>query len=85
MKKYNINTPITFKKGLYQLNDIEIFNYQLSRIVNWNRGDLEDLKVIGPKIKNFKDWKKYLLELAKKAESEERIENAIGYYRMADF
>jgi len=85
MEKYNTAQPIVFKKGLYDLNDNDNLNYELNRLVNWDGGDLEELSSVSKSIKTFADWKRVLLELGEKAEKEERWENAIGYYRMAEF
>lgn len=84
-KKYDINRPITFKIGAYQLNDEANFNFQLNRIINWDGGCLADLEKVSTEIKNSADWKKVLLELGDKALEAERIENAIAYYRMSEF
>ena len=85
MERYDIRTPIHFRRGMYHLSEEEHFNYQLCRTVNWNGGDLAELKTIGGKIKDFNDWKRELTALGKQAESEGRISNAIAYLRMADF
>ncbi|MCR5294266.1 MAG: alpha/beta hydrolase [Lachnospiraceae bacterium] len=85
MNRYDIRTPITFKKGMYRLSGEEHFNYQLCRTVNWSGGDLDEIRAIGCNIRDFNDWKEELLKLGEKAESEDRMENAIAYYRMADF
>ena len=85
MERYDIHTPTCFKKGMYHLSEEEHFNYQLCRTVNWSGGDLEEVRAAAGKIKDFADWKRELLALGKKAEDEGRIQNAIAYYRMADF
>jgi len=76
---------ITFKKGVYDLNPHSNFNFQLNRLVMWDGGDLEEVKKVGPTIKTSEDWKRELIALGKKAESEGRTENAIAYYRMSEF
>ena len=85
MNRYNIHTPVSFKRGMYHLSDEEHFNYQLCRTVNWSGGDLEEIRSIAGRVRNFSDWKRELIALGKKAEEEDRIQNAIAYYRMADF
>lgn len=85
MERYDINTPIPFRRGMYHLSDEEHFNYQLCRTVNWSGGDLREIQSVADKIKDFNDWKVQLRSLGKKAEEEGRINNAIAYYRMADF
>lgn len=74
-----------FKKGVYKLNEQSNFDFQLNRLVMWDGGDLEEVRAIGGKIKTSEDWKRELIALGDKAASENRIENAIGYYRMSEF
>jgi hypothetical protein len=85
MLKYDINKPYTLKKGVYKLNDEPNFNYQLNRIINWDGGRLEDILPISNGIKNSSDWKRELIKLGDIALKEERIDNAIAYYRMSEF
>lgn len=74
-----------FKKGVYKLNSQSNFDFQLNRVVMWDGGDLEEIKTVGPNIKNSEDWKRELIALGDKAVSENRTENAIAYYRMSEF
>lgn len=74
-----------FKKGVYKLNEQSNFDFQLNRLVMWDGGDLEEVKAVGGKIKTSDDWKRELIALGDNAYSENRIENAIGYYRMSEF
>ncbi|WMJ81719.1 alpha/beta fold hydrolase [Clostridium sp. MB40-C1] len=76
---------ITFQKGLYNLNKEDNFNFQLNRIVMWNEGDLEDIKKIASKIKDSTTWKEELIKIGNQAVSQERIKEAIAYYRMSEF
>lgn len=85
MKKYDITQPIVLKKGVYKLNNEANFNYQLNRVINWDGGRLEDVQKISEKIKVSADWKRELIALGDEAMREERIENAIAYYRMSEF
>ncbi|MCC8051520.1 MAG: alpha/beta fold hydrolase [Clostridiales bacterium] len=85
MKKYDISQPIALKKGVYKLNGEANFNYQLNRVINWDGGRLEDIQKIGGKIKSSADWKRELIALGDEAMEEERIDNAIAYYRMSEF
>lgn len=77
--------PITFPRGIYVLNDEVHIDYQLNRIVNWDGGDLDELRSSGPGIKTFADWKRVLTELGDRAYAEGRTRNAFGYYLMRDF
>jgi pimeloyl-ACP methyl ester carboxylesterase len=85
MKKYDVNQPIIFKRGIFQLNEESNFNYQLNRVINWDGGRLEDVQKVAGKIHNSKDWKRELIALGDEAIDEERVDNAIAYYRMSEF
>lgn len=85
MKKYPIHQPIRFKSGVYRLNDEKNFDFQLNRLINWDGGELEEVKKIAPRIQTSADWKRELIALGERAMQEERIENAIAYYRMSEF
>lgn len=85
MEKYDINKEIKFKTGVYKLNDNANFDFQLNRTINWNGGRYEDIAKISYKIHNSDDWKREMIALGDKAFAENRIENAIGYYRMSEF
>ncbi len=82
---YDISKPVTFPRGMYALNDEPHIDYQLNRIVNWDGGDLEEIRAIGPGIKSFADWKRELTKLGDRAHKEGRTKNAVGYYLMRDF
>ena len=63
MEKYDVKQPIILKKGVYQLNDEANFNYQLNRVINWDGGELSDVKKVAGKIHNSADWKRELIGL----------------------
>ena len=84
-EKFDPSTPVTFPRGMYELNDEPHINYQLNRIVNWDGGDLEELFEVGPGIHTFSDWKRVLTQLGDRAMGEGRTKNALGYYLMRDF
>ena len=85
MEKYDVNQPIVLKRGVYQLNDEANFNYQLNRVINWDGGELSDVKKVAGKIRNSADWKRELIGLGDVAIKEGRTGNAIAYYRMSEF
>ena len=85
MEHYNIHQPIRFTSGMYTLNDEPNFNYQLCRVIHWNGGTLEDVQRVGKSIHSSADWKRTLISLGSRAEEENRIAPAIGYYRMSEF
>lgn len=74
-----------FKKGLYSLNADENYNFQLNRLINWDGGDLEEIRSVAAGIQTNDQWKHRLIELGDKALAENRTENAIAYYRMSEF
>lgn len=74
-----------FKKGVYKLNSQNNFDFQLNRLIMWDGGDLDEVKIICDKINSSESWKRELITLGDKAVKENRIENAIGYYRMSEF
>ena len=76
---------IKFKKGTYSLNTEPNFNYQLNRTIMWSDGNVEDIKKISHKINSTETWVLELTKLGDKAMKVGAIENAIGYYRMAEF
>lgn len=85
MEKYDINTKIEFKTGVYKLNDNANFDFQLNRVINWDGGRYEDIAEISHSIHDSADWKRELIALGDTAMSENRLENAIAYYRMSEF
>ena len=82
---YNPAAPVTFPRGMYHLNDEPHIDYQLNRTVNWDGGDLKEVRAAGPGIKDFADWKRVLGELGDRAWAQGRTKNAFGYYLMRDF
>ena len=80
-----MKNQIKFKKGTFNLHPNPNFNFQLNRTYAWSNGDLEELKTVAAKITNSETWVKELLKIAEKAQQEKRIEQAIAYYRMAEF
>jgi len=85
MTKYDVSKPITFQKGVYRLNQDSNFNYQLNRVINWDGGRLEDVQKVSERIHTSEDWKKELIALGDEAMAEDRVGNAIAYYRMSEF
>ena len=75
----------TFPVGYHNFHRDQLFNFQLNRWYSLGYVRFADMEEAGKKIKNFKDWKDVLLELAEKAVSEEKLMNAAFYYRAAEF
>lgn len=80
-----MNMDIPFKVGTYQLNRDPNFNYQLNRLIMWNGGDLDEVQKISHKITDCTSWVREISALGEKALSENRISQACGYLRMAEF
>lgn len=78
-------SKINFKKGTFHFHENSNFNYQLNRTYSWGNGDLNELKEAAARITNAETWVKEFLQIAEKALQEERMEQAIAYYRMAEF
>lgn len=85
MDKYAVNQPIEMKKGVYQLNEERNFDFQLNRVINWNGGRIEDIRPVAASIRTSADWKREMIALGDTAMRENRIQNAIAYYRMSEF
>ena len=81
----NNKNKFTFPVGYHEFHKDQLFNFQLNRWHSLGYARFEDMKEVGPKIGNFKDWKREMLTLAEKAVSEERFMNAAFYYRAAEF
>ena len=74
-----------FKTGEYHLNIEPNFNFQLNRTIMWGGGDIKDIEPVSQKITNSETWKKGLISLGDMAIKENRIKEAIAYYRMSEF
>ena len=85
MDKYDVSQPVRLKKGVYKLNAERNFDYQLNRVINWDGGRIEDVQPIANRIRTSEDWKRELIALGDTAMQENRIQNAIAYYRMSEF
>lgn len=85
MDRYDINTPITFKKGYYRFCKQANFNFQLNRVIMWDGGRKEDIDEIGAGITSSEAWVAGMKRLADKAHEEGRTENEIAYRRMTEF
>lgn len=76
---------VEFRKGVYHFNEESNFDFQLNRTVMWDGGDPEELMEVSAGIRTSDDWKRTLIGLGERAESEGRIPNAVAYYRMSEF
>ena len=76
---------MNFPVGSRQLHPEPNFNYQLNRTALWGGGDWDELADAAGCIAVAADWERELLALGDKALAEQRIENAIAYFRIAEF
>lgn len=74
-----------FKKGTYNFNDDENFNFQLNRVIMWGNGDPNEIKEVSKGIHDSTTWVKALTKLADKAKNEQRTDAEITYRRMSEF
>jgi len=71
--------------GWYQFHQDANMNFQLHRPLTTGYGRLEDIKKVASRIHDFADWKHMFGELAKEAENEGRLVNAMAYWRAVEF
>jgi len=81
----NKKNSITFPVGYHDFHKKQIYNFQFNRWHSLGFARFEDMKEAGERINNFIEWKQVMVELAQKAESENRLKNAAIYYRGAEF
>ncbi len=75
----------TFPVGYIPFHKQAVYNFQFNRWYSLGYADYEDFIKVSEKIKSFSDWKREIILLAQKAESQGRIINAAYYYRAAEF
>lgn len=54
MEKYDITKPFVLPVGMYKLNDNPSISFQLNRLVNFDLGDLDEIRKVGSLIKDVK-------------------------------
>jgi pimeloyl-ACP methyl ester carboxylesterase len=74
-----------FNSDEFQLHPNPNFNYQLNRTYNVSNGNLDEIKELAGKLTSIKVWEKEMGALAERAFQENRIKDAIAYYRMTEF
>lgn len=80
-KKTKLSLPV----GYHDFHKKQVFDFQFNRWHSLGFARFEDMKEAGEKINNLTDWKKVMVALAQKAETENRLINAAIYYRGAEF
>lgn len=81
----NMKSKVDFSLGEFQLHQNPNFNYQLNRTYNVSNGNLDEIKEFAGKLTGIKVWEKEMSDLAEKALKEDRIIDAIAYFRMTEF
>jgi pimeloyl-ACP methyl ester carboxylesterase len=71
--------------GYFDFHKKQLYNFQFNRWHSVGFARFEDMAEAGKRINSFGDWKKVWIDLAKRAEAEERLKNAAIYYRGAEF
>jgi pimeloyl-ACP methyl ester carboxylesterase len=74
---------ISFPSVYKEYHPVKELNFQFNRFAIGLRD--EDILRIAPRIKDYTDWKRETLSIAKQAEDEQRFMNAASYYRLAEF
>ena len=74
-----------FPVGYQQFHKKQLFNFQLNRPYSWGYADFDDLKSVGSRIHDFRDWKYEMKRLAENALAKRRLLNSAFYYRAAEF
>jgi pimeloyl-ACP methyl ester carboxylesterase len=81
----NKNTLQDLPIGYHDFHKKEMYNFQLNRWHSLGFARFEDMKEAGERIGDFSDWKRVMVDLAQRAESEGRLKNAAVYFRGAEF
>lgn len=74
-----------FKEGTFGLHPDANFNFQLNRLVMWSGADLEEVREAAGRITSLGSWISTFLDLGEKALRDGRAEQAIAYFRGAEF
>lgn len=76
---------VSFKRGTFRLHPNANFNYQLNRLVMWSDADLEEVREAARGITDLRSWVSTFLALGEKALQQGRREQAVAYFRGAEF
>lgn len=74
-----------FKIGTHLFHKEPNMNYQFNRIYAISGGDIREIRSVAAKVQTIEDWIEEFLNLARKALAENRLEQAAGYFRAANF
>ncbi len=80
-------TRTNFPIGFHQLHQDISMNFQMNRWFSWvgEKGMLDEMRSVAPRIANYCDWKREFLSLAENAWAQGHVLRAGFYYRSADF
>ncbi|MCI0480053.1 MAG: alpha/beta hydrolase, partial [Candidatus Dadabacteria bacterium] len=71
--------------GYHSFHEETNMNFQLHRPLATGYARIEDIRQVAPRIKDFVDWKREFVDLARTSEREGRLINAMAYWRAAEF
>jgi pimeloyl-ACP methyl ester carboxylesterase len=71
--------------GYHHFHDDVNMNFQLHRPLTNGYARIEDIRKVGARIRDYSDWKQEFTDLAKTAEREGRLLNAMAYWRAVEF
>jgi pimeloyl-ACP methyl ester carboxylesterase len=71
--------------GYHSFHDEVNMNFQLHRPLATGYGRIEDIRQAASRIGDFADWKREFTDLARSAEKEGRLVNAMAYWRAVEF
>ncbi len=80
-------TLITFPVGFHQFHQDISMNFQMNRWFGWvgEKGMLDEMRSVAPRIVSYTDWKREFLALAENASRQGHLLRAGFYYRSAEF
>ena len=80
-------TAIGFPKGYHSLHANISMNFQMNRWYSWvgEPEMLDEMREAAPRMRNYTDWKREFLALAKKASRDGHVLRSGFYYRSAEF
>jgi len=76
---------ILFPVGFHKIHSNKLFNFTMNRWISIGYARLEDMQEAAKKIKKYDDWKPEMMRIAEIAQNEDRLINAVIYYRSAEF
>jgi pimeloyl-ACP methyl ester carboxylesterase len=80
-------TSTTFPVGFHRLHQDISMNFQMNRWFSWvgEKGMLDEMRTVAPRIASYTDWMREFLALAENASRQGHVLRAGYYYRAAEF